>query len=194
MFISKIFLVLFALLFSFALAAPVPGGSALAAPDRKERSLDVPQLSARGFAHIVQAAKVATQIKKKLKPTPGKAVFWSGVVPHPTKADKWLSVQDQAESWAKANGKETIDPSLKKEGVHMPLRKDNPFTQKLWDFASKVYAKRTSGHVHVVLGTKLREKNTYENIEKPVLLKNKKVTKITEHNAATGEKTVIKGK
>ncbi|KIM35476.1 hypothetical protein M413DRAFT_32494 [Hebeloma cylindrosporum] len=192
MFISKIFLVLFALLFSSALAAPLLVGSALRSPARIERSLDDPQLSTRGFAHIVQAARIAGQIKRKVRPTPGKAVFWTGRIPHPNKSHDPVSVQGSTEKWAKAKGKEVLEPTLKMHGIHIPSQDHNPYAPKLWNIASQVYAQRASGHVHAIVGTELRDGNTYQKIEKPELMNNNKVTKITEHNAATGGTTVVK--
>ncbi|KIM37924.1 hypothetical protein M413DRAFT_30576 [Hebeloma cylindrosporum] len=179
MFISKVFVLLFALLV----------GSALAAPVRIERSLGEPQLSTRGIGQMAQAAGVAIKIKKNLKPTKGKSVFWSGS--RPSKNGP-VSVEKDAERYAKAKGKEVLAPTLQKQGINIPAQKDSPYSYKLWKYASKVYAQRTSGSAHAVLGSTRRPGNIYDTIEKPELMKNKKVTKLTEHNAETGKKTVVK--
>ena len=177
MFISKIFFILFALLV----------GSALAAPVVKERSLDDPQLSTRGLGQLAKAAGIAVRLKKNIRPAPGKSVFWSGTKPGKNGP---VSVGQDAESFAKTHGKEVLNP--KKHGINMPSQKENKYSNKLWGFASKVYAQRSSGHVHAILGSTRRPGNVYDTIEKPALMKNKKVTKITEHNAVTGKKTVVK--
>ncbi|KDR70553.1 hypothetical protein GALMADRAFT_144466 [Galerina marginata CBS 339.88] len=183
MFISKVFLTLFALLLSTALAAP--------APIRQAPSRDDLQLSTRGLGQLAKAAGMALKIKKNLHPTPGKAVFWSGS--RPGKSGP-VSVGADAERFAAKHGKEVLNPSLQKHGINIPSRKESPYSNKLWGFASKVYAQRASGHVHAVLGSTRRPGNIYDTIEKPILMKNKKVTKITEHNAETGKATVVKGK
>jgi len=179
MFISKVLVVLFALLV----------GSALAAPLRAERSLDDLRLSSRGLGQMAKAAGLAVRLKKNIRPAPGKAVFWSGTRPGKNGP---VSVGKDAEHFAKAHGKEVLDPT--KHGISIPTRKENPYSNKLWGFASKVYAQRASGDVHAILGSTRRPGNVYDTIEKPALMKNKKVTRLTEHDAATGKTTVVKGR
>jgi hypothetical protein len=180
MFISRVLLVLFALLATTVIAAPV----------WHERSLEELQLSARGFRQIKQAVGIALKLKKNLRPAPHQAVFWSG-----TKSSKHgpVSVGADAQHFAHAHGKEVLNnESLKKHGINIPSRKDSPYSTRLWKIASKVYAQRASGDVHAILGSARRPGNVYDTIEKPALLKNKKVTKLTEHNAETGKTTIVK--
>jgi len=179
MFISKVLLVLFALLVSSAVAAPVP----------KDRSLDDLQLSTRGLRQAAKAVGIALKVKMKLRPAPGKAVFWSGSRPGKNGP---VSVGKDAEKFAKAHGKEVLGQSLAKHGIKIPSQTKSPYSNKLWGFASKVYAQRASGHVHAVVSSTRRPGNIYDTIEKPALMKNKKVTKLTEHNAETGKATVVK--
>jgi len=180
MLVSKIFVVVFALLV----------GSALAAPVRTARSRDDFQLSTRAIHHMTSAARIALRTKKRLRPTHGKAVFWSGT--RPSKHGH-VSVDHDAQNFAKAHGKELLAPSLEKHGINIPSHLENPYSHKLWNMASKTFAHRASGHVHAILGSTRRPGNVYDTIEKPTLMKNKKVTKLTEHNAETGETTVVKG-
>ncbi|KIM34842.1 hypothetical protein M413DRAFT_14879 [Hebeloma cylindrosporum] len=192
MFISKIVVILFAVLV----------GSALAAPVRIERSLDDVQLSPRGVlkvphsreainrSHRSQAMKVFLKINQKLKPKPGKSVFWTGKVPKNGNPEA-VTIQPDAEHWAAVRNKEAIDPMLKKKGVNMPSRDDNRYAGALWKHASRVFAHRASGHVHTLLGSVIRKNAIYKNIEKPILMQNNKVTRLTEHDVLTGTKTVV---
>jgi len=179
MFISRVFVFFFALLISSAIAAPVI----------KERSPDEPQLSARTIKHMSQAVGIAMRIKKSLRPQPGQAVFWSG-----TKSGKNgpVSVGKDAEKFAKVNGKEVLRHALAKQGIKIPPPSQNPHSSRLWEIASKVYALRASGDTHAILGSVRRPGNVYDAIERPTLLKNEKVPKLTEHNAETGKSTVVK--
>ena len=185
MFISKGFVVFFALLVSLAIAAPVV----------KERSPDELQLSARGIQPMTQAAKhmkKAIKIMRKIghnfNPKPDKSVFWNGrstINPH-------HSVMPEAVKFAKAQKKEVIHHALKTQGIRIPWPATNPHSQRLWNFASKTFAKKASGHVHAFIGPVYAQDSVYRKIEKPELLKNSKVTKLTEHNVGTGTSNVVK--
>jgi len=105
-----------------------------------------------------------------------------------------VSAGKDAEKFAKAHGKEVLGKSLAKHGIKIPSKTKSPYSHKLWKFASKVYAQRASGHVHAVLGSTRKPGNIYDTIEKPALMKNKKVTKLTEHKAGSRKATVVKGK
>ncbi|CAA7258989.1 unnamed protein product [Cyclocybe aegerita] len=182
MFVSKCFVVSFGLFFGLVAAAPI--------------ELPSEQLVKRGPTnavkpnHMAQAVKVANKIRTNLKTDPDKAVFWSG-----TRQGKKgpVSVKDDAARFAKQEGKETINMALKKSNIKIPTEQQNPHSTRLWDFASKVWAKEAEGETHAVLGGTVRPASVYNKIEKPELLKNDKVTKLTEHNVDTKGKTVVKG-
>lgn len=180
MFISKVFVqvVFFALLVSSVIAAPIV----------KEGSADAFQLSARDN-HMKAAVKVARQIKSFLMPKPGKSVFYTGMIPG---KKKLIPVKQHAEHFAKANGKELLGNALARAKIRIPSEKKNPHYMRLWEFASRVYAKRAQGVAHAVLGSSVKPLNVYHMIEKPTLLKNPKVQKVIEHNAKTKESTVVK--
>ena len=181
MFVSKVFVVFVALLVSSVIAAPV----------LKEQSPDELQLLPRSGRLTGKAAVIAVQIKNRLRPKPGKAVFWSRSV-ETKKGGVTVSesANRHAEDFAKSKGKEVIHHSMARVGVKIP--KNIRHQGMLWRTASKVFAKHASGDTHAVLGSKLAKKNVYETIEKPILLKNSKVNKLTEHNAETGVATVVK--
>ena len=177
MFISKLTVVFFALLVSSVISAPV----------LKERSPDELELLPRAGRITGKSAVIAAQIASRLRTKPGKAVFWSGRVETKTGTE---SANGHAEKFAKTHGKEVIHQALARVNIKIP--KSNPQQDKLWKVASKVFAKHASGHTHAVLGGKLAKTNIYESIEKPTLMKNPKVHKLTEHNAQTGVATVVK--
>lgn len=137
-----------------------------------------------------KAVTIAHQIRRKLRPGLNKAVFWSG-----TKVDedgKPVSILKDAKDFAKKTGKETIDMSLKKEGITIPSQQANPLARRLWHMASKTMAKRASGDTHAVLGENVRKGSVWKTIEEKELMKNNKVTKVTEHNPQTGTTKVTK--
>ena len=178
MFISKVTVVFFALLVSSVISAPV----------LKERSPDELELLPRAGRITGKAAVIAAQITTRLRTKPGKAVFWSGRVEN--KKGGAESVRPHAEKFAKTHGKELLHQALARVNIKIP--KTNPQQEKLWKVASKVMAKHASGHTHAVLGSSLAKTNIYHSIEKPTLLKNPNVHKLTEHNAQTGAATVVK--
>jgi len=139
-----------------------------------------------------KAVSIAHQIRRKLRPEPNKAVFWSG-----TKVDengKTVSVLKDAKNFAKKTGKETINMSLKKKGIAIPSQQTNSLARRLWHMASKTMAKRASGDTHAVLGENIRKDSVWKTIEEKELMKNDKVTKVTEHNQKTGTSKVTKRK
>ncbi|KDR70552.1 hypothetical protein GALMADRAFT_878054 [Galerina marginata CBS 339.88] len=168
MFISKVFIFLFALLVSSAIAIPVR-----------------PNVGA--VRQAAQAAKIVVKTKQSLRPASGQAVFWSGSRPGENGP---VSVKQDAEHFAKVHGKGTLEQTLKGHGVIIP--KNSPHRTKMWEVASKTYAQRAKGDTHVILGSTRRPDSHYDTIEKPALMKNKKVTRLTEHNAHTGKATVVK--
>lgn len=139
--------------------------------------------------HLAQAAKVAFQIKTKLKPPRGGAVFWSG---HKKGANGPTSVYDDAQKYAKDHGKKTLEMALEAKKINIPKEKENPMSDKLWGYASKKWAQRAKGQTEAVLGSSLRPASVWKTVEKPQLLRNKHVTKITEHNVDTKTHRVTK--
>ena len=162
--------------------------SVIAAPVVKEESPDVVQLSARGNP-MKEAVKIARRIKSSLVAKPGKTVFYTGTKPGKKGP---IPVKQTAELFAKPRGKELLGHALAKAKIRIPSEKKNPHSMRLWKFASKVYAMKSSNVAHAFIGKWIRPENVYHNIEKPALLKNPKVTKLVEHNGETGETTVVK--
>ncbi|KAF8966086.1 hypothetical protein BDZ97DRAFT_717331 [Flammula alnicola] len=186
MFMSKVLVFFIALLV----------GSAIAAPVLNERSDDLdldlveraPVNPLKSFKHAAQAVSTIAKVKNGFRPKSGEAVFWSGT--RPGKKGP-VSVHDDAQKFANQHGKSTINHGLAQKGIKIPSEKENPHSRRLWNVASKVWAQRASGDTHVILGGTVRPASVYNTIEKPVLLKNKKVTRLTEHNMQTGKNTVI---
>jgi len=181
MLISKVFVVFFALLVSSVIAAPV----------LTDRSLDEVELLPRRLDGPTRA--IASRIRKTLRPKPNGTVFWSGRVPKNGKKGfkgNGVSVKKYADKFAKNNGKETVSQAMKRTNNKIP--NNNKKKMKLWEVSSKVFALHASGDIHAILGSKRRDKNIYDKIEKPTLMNNPKVTKLTEHNVVTGKTTVVK--
>ena len=177
MLISKIIVVFLALLVSSVISAPV----------LKERSPDELELLPRSRRMSGKAGVMAARMKYRIKPKPNKSLFWSGRV-HTKKGV--IESERYAGKFARMKRKEHIHHALRRANIKIP--EDSKHEQKLWRHASKVFAKNASGHVHAVLGSKLAKKSVYKTIEKPTLMNNPKVHKMTEHNAETGESTVVK--
>jgi len=178
MFISKVFVIFFALLISSVIAAPVI----------TERSLEEVELLPRaGLGFKGAAAKIASKIRSSLRPKPG-SVFWSGKVPG--KGGRDVSVKRHADKFAKGKGRETIGGAMKDANIHIP--KESKHNWNLWQTASKFFSHRASGETHAVLGSKRAHGNVYDTIERPTLMKNPKVTKHTEHDVASGSSKVVK--
>ena len=115
MFISKIFIILSMLLVGLALTAPVV----------KEWSFNNLQLSMCGLRQLAKAARITLWVKKNLKPTPGKSVFWS-------RTNGPVSVSKDAEYFAKVHRKEVLNPTLQKHRINIPSRKESKYSNKLW--------------------------------------------------------------
>ncbi|RDB15121.1 hypothetical protein Hypma_012667 [Hypsizygus marmoreus] len=166
-------------LLSSATAVPVPDAAAYS--DLVVRAPITPAL--RGAA-----LNVAKQIKNKLRPQPNQAVFWSGM--KIGQNGKTTSVKADAQKYAKANGKETINQALAKNNIKIPSPSQNPASSRLWDFASKAWALRSKGETNAIVGD-TRPGSVYNRIEKPTLIKNPKVNKIVEHDMNKGTSSIV---
>jgi hypothetical protein len=124
--------------------------------------------------HIVDVITISNKLIQALKPELDMSVFWSG-------RTKGVSVGTKAQKFAKYYNKETVGMALQRLGIKIPTAKQNPLSWHIWELASKLFATRTCGEVNVVLGKKSLSGSVWMKIEKPTLMKNLKVTKITEH-------------
>jgi len=124
--------------------------------------------------HIVDVVTISNKLVQALKPEPDMSVFWSG-------RTKGVSVGTKAQKFAKYYNKETVGMVLQRLGIKIPAAKQNPLSWRIWELASKILATRTCGEVNVVLGKEVLPRSVWMRIEKPTLMKNPKVTKITEH-------------
>ncbi|KAF9474367.1 hypothetical protein BDN70DRAFT_320592 [Pholiota conissans] len=143
------------------------------------------------FAHAAQAARLASQINKKVQPRPNGSVFWSGS--RPDHNGKMVTVLNDARKIAKMHGKETLEDHMDRKKIHIPLKSQNPHSKKLWGIASNAFAQRTKGETHAYLGPVQRHESVYKNHEKPTLMNSHHVTKLTEHHLPHGGSHVVKG-
>ncbi|KAF8196417.1 hypothetical protein BJ912DRAFT_955076 [Pholiota molesta] len=160
-------------------------GNSLAAPIFIESS---DELVAR-ITHAEEAAAVHAQIHQHVNPKKNTSVFWSGE--YRDANGKMVSAGDHARQQEKASGRETLEDHLHSKGIHIPDR--NPESRKLWLTASTVYAERSKGEVHTYLGTHQSPHSVYNTLEKPALMNNPHVKKVTEHQLPHGAKTIVKG-
>jgi hypothetical protein len=128
-----------------------------------------------GFQHVAEVVSISNKILLALKPKPNTSVFWSG------QSSKDVSVKTKAHKFAKCNNKETVNMALRRLGIKIPTVKQNPLSWRIWEIASKILATRARGEVDVVLGEMIGVESVWMRIEKPALMKNEKVHKITEH-------------
>jgi len=179
------------LVVTFALLAGLVASAPIAADLSDEAELVMRAPPSRGGGGMAKAVSVANQIRTKIRPKPNQAVFWSGTK---TSQGKTVSVKQDAQKFARKNGKETLNMALKKNGINIPSQKANPQSNRLWDIASKAWATRASGKTDAVLGGSVRPDSVWKRVEKPELMKNNKVTQVTEHNRQTGTSTITKRK
>ena len=175
----------FTLLAGLVASAPIADLS-----DEVELFVRTPPNGAGPAKGMAQAVNIARQIKSSVKPEKDKAVFWSG-----TKQDasgKTVSVNKDAQTFAKSNGKETLNMALQKNNIKIPTQQQNPQSNRVWDMASKTFATRASGKTDAVLGGAVRKDSVWNRVEKPALMKNDKVTQVTEHNKQSGSSKVTK--
>ncbi|KAF8160291.1 hypothetical protein BJ912DRAFT_1151068 [Pholiota molesta] len=168
-------------------------GSVIAAPTFYERSDEV-ELEARQdkFKHAAHAVRINNQVSKSLRPKSGEALFWSGSTPdaHGNR----VSARVHAEQYSSTHpGTSTINHALAKSGIHIPNTPQNQYSDHMWNHASKVWADRAHGDTHVILGKNVRPGSVYNKIEKPTLMNNHGVHKVTEHSMGGGGSHVVKG-
>ena len=186
MFTSKFLVFFIAALLAPSIAAPIWNGR----PETADLQARAPTKGAERFRHAAQAVKTINKVNKVFHPKEGEAVFWSGTRKGP--GDTRVSVHGDAQKFAHEHGKSTINHGLSQHGVRIPDRKENHYSDHIWNEASKTWAERAHGSTHAILGGHVRPQSVYKTIEKPILMKNDRVTKLTEHNMETGTNTVVK--
>ncbi|KAJ3513417.1 hypothetical protein NLJ89_g2957 [Agrocybe chaxingu] len=183
MFAQRCLLAALVLFASLAASAPIAGYSS----DTELLAREPVKSTVKQMTHAVKMAK---KLKESIHPKPNSAVFWSGTKTN--KKGETVSVKQDAQRFAKYHGKETLNQALKKANIHIPTEKQNPHSPRLWNIASKLMAQRAKGETHAILGGNVRPQSVWKKTEKPALMKNDQVTKVTEHNKGTKEKTVTK--
>ncbi len=167
-----------------------------------------PRRSPRG--HQYRVDKMSKEEFDKFKPKlddmlkADKHFFWSGGTMKRKRgeADEYLgSVEDKATAIAKQNGGNTLEGTLRDNGVRMPgwINKpddpNKPLVQEKWDHVSETFAKNSNKDTHVVFPSwpgkehdiypHRREDNVWKVTEYPRLHAGG-IDNITKHNAETG--------
>ncbi|KAF9472038.1 hypothetical protein BDN70DRAFT_509820 [Pholiota conissans] len=143
------------------------------------------------FAHAAQAPTLAKKIKTQVNPRPNGAVYWAGR--RPDGHGGLVTVEHDARKIAKLQGKETLEDHLERHKINIPLQAQNPHSKKIWGISSGAFSERTKGEAHAYLGPVQRPQSIYQNQEKPNMMKNPHVTKLTEHDVHHITSKVVKG-
>jgi hypothetical protein len=139
-------------------------------------------------------ATPSQELNQALKTGPGQAIFWSGkTMVEGKKRSARLDAWKQAES----TGGKTLDMAMKEGGIPIPSKpppgpKQKIQDQRQWKKPSIIFAKKAQGEIDVHLGEAVKPDSVYNQYEKPKLLANPKVTKVT-HRRPDGSTEVIKG-
>ncbi|WP_051174011.1 DUF6531 domain-containing protein [Amycolatopsis orientalis] len=166
-----------------------------------------PRRSPRGH---VRVDKMSKEEFEKFKPELDKMLkadkhfFWSGGHKKRKRGeeDEYLgSVEEKATKIAKQNGGNTLEGTLKDNGVRMPgwINDPNdprkPLVQEKWDYVSETFAKNSNKDTHVVFPSwpgkghdiypHRRDDNVFKVTEYP-RLEASGIDHITKHNAETG--------
>jgi hypothetical protein len=134
------------------------------------------------------------ELNQALKTGPGQAIFWSGkTIVDGKKRSSRLDAWKHAES----TGGKTLDMAMKDGGIPIPEKvppgpKKSVKSQRKWKKPSIIFAKKAQGEIDVHLGELVNPDSVYNKYERPKLLENPKVTKVTEHRP-DGSAEVIKG-
>jgi len=179
MFYSRISLLSLLLLVTVVVALPIYDDGTVA------------QLQARANPQSSSKAKdwpSMFQLNKMLKTDKHQATFWSG-------RRGSQSTQVAAEAHAQGRNGKTLETALQQGGAKMPpWTPGNKKVESKWKQASKIFAKKAKGDVHAHIGETVRPNGVYDTLEKPALMKNKKVTSITEHKHDGSQNVISKPK
>lgn len=136
------------------------------------------------WGHKIVPSHVS-EIKHLLATEKNKAFFWSG-------RTNGIGGETKALEIAKSQGGITLEGWLLERNIELPpWNPSDPKVVKLWEDVSAEFAAQASGEIRVVLGQQLRPGNVWETKELPILLSNKKVTKITSIDPETLIEKVI---
>lgn len=163
----------------------------LGAPIYQERDFFEGNLIARNNA-MKNAVKIARQMKHRLNHfKPGEVLFYSGEKWDREGRNQRASVKPDAVKIGKQNGQLILSQILHKHKIWIPRKAENPHAPRLWKFASKIISQRAKGETSAIVGER-RKGSVYDTIEKPALLKNPNVPRLTEHNVVTRKKEIVK--
>jgi hypothetical protein len=108
-----------------------------------------------------------------------------------------VSSRVAAKEYAEKTGGKTLAMAITDAGIKLPDKvppgpNKRAKSQRIWAPPSIKFAKQAQGDIHVFVGKKVNPLSVYSVHEKPLLLKNSKVTRVTEHHL-DGTTNVIKG-
>ncbi|KAF9482075.1 hypothetical protein BDN70DRAFT_930339 [Pholiota conissans] len=137
---------------------------------------------------------ISMKIGRKFKPKKDEAIFWAGCLStnYPKDPNASISMEGPARQFAAAHGKSTLEDHLDKYKIKLPDASKNRHSMQLKEKALKTFAQRAHGETHAYLGSYVRPGSVYTNMEKPILLGNPRITKLTEHRVHAGKYKVVK--
>lgn len=137
-------------------------------------------LTETGKTQLYEATEAQNEA---LETKPNTAYFYSGL---------GVNGAEKAEMMAREHGCVTLEAKLSENGMTMPeYDPQNKETVAAWNGASRAYAERVSGDVHVVVGDKMHDQSVFVQTEYPTLLANEKVGRIITVDSKTMEETVV---
>ena len=161
----------------------VPGGDEL---DAERLALDAAParlaLPAAPERLAITAARTRLALAPTLATAPDEAIFWSGI----------KGGDAAAASWAAKNGGSTLEMTLARRGIGLPVfDRADPASVAAWQQASVDFARGASGNVTVLQESAVRISSIWKEFEYPALIANSNVTSITVVNPVTGDEFLL---
>ncbi|MFD5830381.1 hypothetical protein ACFWGZ_33295, partial [Lentzea sp. NPDC060358] len=137
-----------------------------------------------------ESRKWIDHLRNVLASKPDGAFFWSGNY-YDSDGNR-ISVMNEAEYMAKADGRNTLEGTLDDKAIKLPgWGNTSPEGKAVWDSVSASLAHGASGDVYVLLGPSRRPDNVFHMTEFPILQQNPNVERVITVDVHTKEETVI---
>ncbi|SDH05230.1 hypothetical protein SAMN05216553_11551 [Lentzea fradiae] len=137
-----------------------------------------------------ESRKWIDNLRNVLASKPDGAFFWSGNI-FDSEGNR-ISVMNEAEYMAKADGRNTLEGTLDDRAIKLPgWGNTSPEGKAVWDSVSASLAHGASGDVYVLLGPTRRPDNVFHMTEFPILQQNPNVSRVVAIDVLTKEETVI---
>lgn len=164
------------------------GSKPLEAPTQGNKELVEPTMGAKPLTETTEPLGAQplegldSQYQQLETPRNG-AYFYSGLGKEGDKVAAGLAGE---------RGGTTLETKLSEAGIVMPeYNMNDKASMEAWREASRQYAARASGDVHVVAGERMTADGVFATVEYPTLQANEKVTRILSVDPKTGEETVV---